>query len=120
MDELIDTTFASFALQQNLPLDEIAQGVEARELPESRSQSPEWFAHQASEDDLLALAPELREEFAAADGDLVALYGGSDRLSPAGSNDAPQESGHAQDDEAVPTAQILRVDLLKEISALED
>lgn len=116
MDELTDSTFASFALQQNLPLDEIARGVQARELPESKSQSPEWFAHQASEDDLLALAPELREEFAAADDDLVALYGGADRLTAAGGHD----SREAIDDETKPPAPTLRIDLLREISSLDD
>lgn len=116
MDELIDTTFAAFALQQELPLDEVARGSGNRELPEARSQSPEWFAYQTSEDDLLALAPELREEFAAADEDLVALYGGTDRLSTAGGG----SSDEASDDNAESPAPTLRLDLLKELSALDD
>jgi len=116
VDELIDSAFAAFALQQELLLAEIAEGVGQHQLPEARSQSPEWFAHGASEDDLLALAPELQAEFASAEGDLVALYGGSDRLNAAGVGEAKVTTNDDQASEQ----QTVRIDLLKEISGLDD
>ena len=55
------SVFASFALQQRLPLTVIEKAAQAGELPLSQGHAPEWFANAAAIDaSLLDTAPELR------------------------------------------------------------
>ena len=116
MDELFDAVFASFALQQDLELPEIAAGVADRVLPDAQSSSPEWFAQPSDEDDVLSLAPELREDISGNQADLVSLYGGS---VPLRSLESPNSKDEAPDEDT-PDKPVVRMDLLREISHLDE
>jgi hypothetical protein len=52
--------YALFALDQQLDLPEIAQGVRAGSFPAAATHTPEWFSAAADGADLLEMAPELQ------------------------------------------------------------
>lgn len=80
---LVDAVYASFALQQPLTLQELAEGAPRYELQMTHTQTPLWFAAAVHEPNLMKTAPELMgipeemesEEWAGLAGtDLVHLY----------------------------------------------
>jgi hypothetical protein len=52
--------YALFALEQPLPLAEIAQGARAGSFPAAALHTPDWFAAAADDSDLMDMAPELQ------------------------------------------------------------
>jgi len=59
-DSVASAAYATFALLQPIPLDEIAAAAPARALPFAATTTPDWFAAAASdESSLLDTAPEL-------------------------------------------------------------
>jgi hypothetical protein len=57
---LSSTAYALFALEQPLPLADIAQGARAGAFPAAATHTPEWFAAAAEGSSLLEMAPELQ------------------------------------------------------------
>jgi|WetSurMetagenome_2_1015567.scaffolds.fasta_scaffold563599_1 hypothetical protein len=57
---LSSTAYALFALEQPLPLADIAQGARAGAFPAAATHTPEWFAAAAEGSSLLDMAPELQ------------------------------------------------------------
>ncbi len=56
---LASTTYALFALEQPLPLAELASGAQTSTFPAVTTRTPGWFAAAAEGADLLEIAPEL-------------------------------------------------------------
>lgn len=118
------SVFASFALQQRLPLTVIEKAAQAGELPLSQGHAPEWFANAAAIDaSLLDTAPELRlidDQVTDTSGaqpllnDLVRIYGNSDSIHEIDSEDQLGSTVHTESDRRG------QIELLRELEGLDD
>lgn len=117
---LTSAAYAIFALEQPITLREIADGARAGSFPSGRLHTPDWFAAAAESADLLSMAPELQVlPGDTTDGvdvtgvDLIHVYAPE----MAGRLDEPPQQPRP---DAEPPTEARRIDLLREISGLDD
>lgn len=133
---LAASAYALFALEQTLPLAEIAAGAHAGAFPAAATHTPEWFAAAAEGSDLLEMAPELQvlpTDLEAADLvdvsgiDLIHVY--APEMAAAASDMSADDSGEAEKaEEAAEAARpqapkpgaATQIGLLKELGGLDD
>lgn len=123
-DAVAKSVFASFALQQRLPITVIEKAAQIGELPLAQGHAPEWFAKAAALDaSLLDTAPELKfiedqitdtSDATPRLNDLVRIYGNSDLLHEP---DVEDLLDSASPDESHKRGQI---ELLRELEGLDD
>lgn len=125
MSEFSDATYAFFALQQPVTLEEMAELTPEQRLLMASARTPEWFAAAASSASRLSeIAPELRvmgdQDGADVDGiDLVWLFAPELRTveeAPSSTTSAAPEAAGGLD-QRPPAVQI---SLLRELSELDD
>ena len=79
-ESLAAAAYALFALEQPLSLAEISEGALSGTFPAEAIQTPDWFAAASESEDLLATAPELRDDLASRNTDdnveldLISVY----------------------------------------------
>ena len=119
---LTNTAYALFALEQELSLAEIAEGARAGVFPAATLHTPDWFAAAADSGDLLAMAPELREqpaddETGARSGvDLIRVYAPESSVERVDEN-ADEDAGQPDPVERVQGP--VSIGLLKELGDLD-
>jgi hypothetical protein len=124
-DDLSALTYALFALEQPLPLADLALGAADVSFPALVTHTPTWFAAAAMGSDLLAIAPELREipaDEAGGDRDLISVY--APELGQLEELDDPNEPSSGPQDLRARSADApdasIRIGLLQELSDLDD
>jgi hypothetical protein len=122
---LAESAYALFALEQPLPLDEIAVGARVGAFPSAATHTPEWFSAAAGGSDLMDMAPELQvlpidleqADLVDLSGiDLIHVY--APEMHPPAQPDEPTPGPPAPPVEKPRTS--LQLGLLKELGNLDD
>lgn len=121
---LTSTAYALFALEQPLPLAEIAEGARTGTFPAAELHTPDWFAAAVDSQDLLAMAPELRampeESGQAVDLDLIGVYAPEMATRPQAPEPEPAAPERPTPEHASPEeTRSIRIGLLKELGDLD-
>lgn len=123
-------SYALFALEQPLTLDEVEAGARAGAFPAAAAHTPEWFAAAAEGSDLLEMAPELKvlpTDLEAAQHvdltgiDLIHVYAPemADQEDTAAAPDEPEPEPAPRPAATKPGA-ATQIGLLKELGGLDD
>jgi hypothetical protein len=125
---LASTAYALFALEQSLPLDDIAAGAGAMKLPAASAQSPAWFAAAVEGSDLLAMAPELQvladyEDDVSSESlghDLISVYAPDKTASEPDRPENEPDDAEEPKQAATQPGTAIQIGLLKELDGLDE